>query len=108
MIERFGLPADTFGGLRLVRHGAKTLALVAEDLAPPAHPAPGSHGLAVLHAGMRDPKLTTAAAMAFGGLARRNVLDLGGEPAGAPRRGSGRSPTSRGRTWSSRPKRPRA
>jgi len=76
VIERFGFPSDTFDGLRLVRHGAKTLALVADDLAPPAHPAPGSYGLAVLHAGMRDPKLTTAAAMALGGRARRNVLDL--------------------------------
>ena len=77
VVERFGLPEGAFDGLRLVRHGAKTLAVVAKDLAPPAHPAPGSYGLAVLHAGMRDPKLTTAAAMAFGGLARRNVLDLG-------------------------------
>jgi hypothetical protein len=81
VIDRFGLPANTFDGLRLVRHGAKTLALVADDLAPPVHPAPGSYGLAVLHAGMRDPKLTTAAAMAFGGRARRNVLDLGPCPA---------------------------
>ncbi len=77
LIERFGFLDETFDGLRLVRHGAKTLALVSADLAPPAQPAPVSYGLAVLHAGMRDPKLTTAAAMALGGRARRNVLDLG-------------------------------
>lgn|GEM_PF-72068 len=82
VIERFGFPAETFDGLRLVRHGAKTLAVVARDLAPPAHPAPQSFGLSFLHAGMRHPKLTTPAAMAFGAAARRNVLDLSAEDRG--------------------------
>jgi NOL1/NOP2/fmu family ribosome biogenesis protein len=76
VVERFGFPEGTFEGLRLVRHGGKTLALVAGDLAPPVRPEPRSVGLAFLHATMRRPKMTTAAAMAFGASARRNVVDL--------------------------------
>lgn len=80
VVERFGFPEETFAGLRLVRQGAKTLALVARDLAgalaPPARPEPRAAGLAFLHAAMRRPKMTTAAAMAFGAAARRNAVEL--------------------------------
>ncbi len=78
--ERFGFPEEAFAGLRLVRQGAKTLALVTGDLAgalaPPARPEPQAAGLPFLHAAMRRPKMTTAAAMTFGAAARRNVVDL--------------------------------
>lgn len=80
VVERFGFPEETFAGLRLVRQGAKTLALVGRDLAgplaPPARPEPRAAGLPFLHAAMRRPKMTTAAAMAFGAAARRNAVDL--------------------------------
>ena len=77
VIERFGFPEEAFVGLRPVRRGSKTLALVSEELAPPARPEPRSWGLPFLHAAMRRPKLTTAAAMAFGAAARSNAVDLG-------------------------------
>lgn len=83
VIERFGLPEAAFESLRPIHRGRSTIALVAKDLAPPACPEPRAAGLPFLHAGMRDPKLTTAAAMAFGALAARNVVDLDRERAEA-------------------------
>lgn len=77
--ERFGLPAEAFHGLRVIRRGRKTLAVVPRDLRPPARPEATAVGLALLHADMRNPKLTTAAAMAFGRAATRNVVELGPE-----------------------------
>jgi NOL1/NOP2/sun family putative RNA methylase len=81
--ERFGLPEETFAGLRLVRRGKEGLAVVPRDLRPPARPAAQAAGLSFLHAGMRNPKLTTAAAMAFGAAATRNAVELDREEVGA-------------------------
>jgi len=83
VIERFDLPEAAFEGLRPIHRGKSTIALVAHDLAAPAYPEPRAAGLPFLHAGMRDPKLTTAAAMAFGARACRNVVDLDRERAEA-------------------------
>lgn len=74
--ERFGFPDGTFDGLRLVRRGKEGLAIAPRDLRPPARPEAQAAGLSFLHAGMRNPKLTTAAAMAFGGTATENVVEL--------------------------------
>ena len=76
VIDRFGFPSDLFDGIRLVRGGRGVLSLVPDDLRPPAHPEPSAVGLSFLHTAMRNPKLTTAAAMAFGARAARNALDL--------------------------------
>ncbi len=80
VIDRFGLPGGLFEGTRLIRGGRGVLSLVPDDLRPPAHPEPSAVGLSFLHTAMRNPKLTTAAAMAFGARAERNALDLD-EPA---------------------------
>ena len=77
--ERFGLPGEAFSGTCLVQRGRGVLALVADDLRPPRHPRPSSVGLGLLHAGMRNPKLTTAGAMAVGPAATRNVVELDAE-----------------------------
>lgn len=74
--DRFGLPVESFEGTRLVPRGRGVLALVPDDLSPPARPEPSSLGLSFLYREMRNPKPTTAAAMAFGGAATRNVVDL--------------------------------
>ncbi|MFP3940571.1 MAG: RsmB/NOP family class I SAM-dependent RNA methyltransferase [Thermoanaerobaculia bacterium] len=77
--ERFGLPEEVFAGTGLVQRGRGVLALVADDLRAPRHPRPSSVGVGLLHAGMRNPKLTTAGAMAVGPAATRNVVDLDAE-----------------------------
>lgn len=77
--DRFGFPEATLDGLRLIRRGRKTLAVVPRDLRPPARPEASAVGLAFLHAGMRNPKLTTGAALAFGREATRNAVELGSE-----------------------------
>lgn len=76
ILERFGLPEGAFAGHRLVARGRGVLALVPEDLEAPARPAAKAVGLALLYSDMRNPKLTTAAAMAFGRAATRNVVEL--------------------------------
>jgi len=74
--ERFGFPEGTFDELALVRQGKEKLVAVPRGLAVPAHPAPRALGLPLLYADMRNPKLTTAAAMAFGARARSNAVEL--------------------------------
>lgn len=81
--ERFGLPAELFAGHRLVRRGRKRVTLVPEELAPTGSPEPVAIGLPLIHPDARPPKPTTAAAMAFGGAAVRNVVEAGDEQAGA-------------------------
>ncbi len=74
--ERFGIPAATFDGYFLVRPNPKSLNLVPRDHLPPERPAPQIIGMSFIRTRMRFPKLTTAAAMAFGPLATRNVVAL--------------------------------
>jgi 16S rRNA (cytosine1407-C5)-methyltransferase len=76
VIERFGLPEKPFRRTRLVRGGRGVLSLVPDDLRPPAEPAASAVGLSFLHTAMRNPKLTTAAAMTFGARATRNAVEL--------------------------------
>jgi 16S rRNA C967 or C1407 C5-methylase (RsmB/RsmF family) len=74
--ERFGLAPELFAGRRLVARGRGVLAMVSDDLRAPARPEPSSLGLAFLYREMRNPKLTTAAAMAFGAAATRSFVEL--------------------------------
>lgn len=74
--ERFGFRSDLFGEHVLVPRGRGVLALVPDDLAPPARPEAKSMGLSFLYSDMRNPKLTTGAAMAFGREATRNLVEL--------------------------------
>ncbi len=76
LAERFDVSEETFSGLAFVRGGREKLVAVPEGFAPPAVPAPRALGLPLLWVGMRNPKLTTAAAMAFGARARRHVVEL--------------------------------
>jgi 16S rRNA C967 or C1407 C5-methylase (RsmB/RsmF family) len=76
VIERFGLPEAPLRGTLLVRGGRGVLSLVPDDLRPPAQPEASAVGLSFLHTAMRNPKLTTAAAMAFGARATRNAVEL--------------------------------
>ncbi len=73
---RFDFPAGTFSGLTLFHHGRERLAVVPAGFAAPSHPAPRSLGLPLLWIDMRNPKLTTAAAMAFGPRARAHAVEL--------------------------------
>jgi 16S rRNA C967 or C1407 C5-methylase (RsmB/RsmF family)/NOL1/NOP2/fmu family ribosome biogenesis protein len=73
---RFGIPRASFEPYRLAPGGRKRLALVPRELAPPARPPALALGLPLLRVGAVEPKLTTAAAMAFGARATRNVVDV--------------------------------
>jgi 16S rRNA C967 or C1407 C5-methylase (RsmB/RsmF family)/NOL1/NOP2/fmu family ribosome biogenesis protein len=76
LAERFDFPEGTFSDLVFARHGKEKLLALPRGFAAPARPAPHALGLPLLYADMRNPKLTTAAAMAFGARVRANVVDL--------------------------------
>ncbi|MCP3963453.1 MAG: RNA methyltransferase [bacterium] len=79
--ERFGIPRSLFEGHLVFRkkNGRKTagrLGIVRRDLRLPRRPEPLAVGIPFFHAGMKYPRPTSAAAVAFGHHARRNLLDL--------------------------------
>lgn len=74
--ERFGIAADSFDDFVVFRPNSKWLALVNRDLQLPQRPAVMGLGMPFLYPDMRYPRLTTAAAIRFGHLASRNVIDL--------------------------------
>ncbi len=73
---RFGIPASAFDDYLVLRPNAKCLALVARGLLLPDGLQSLAFGMPFLYVNMRDPRLTTAAAVKFGSLATRNVVDL--------------------------------
>ncbi|HET6569729.1 MAG TPA: hypothetical protein VFG50_17310 [Rhodothermales bacterium] len=81
--ERFGIPPATFDGYTLLMPNPKYLCIVPDDHRPPGDPEPGSTGMVFLRTGTRHPKLTTAAALAFGHAATRNVIAVDREGAEA-------------------------
>jgi len=81
-VEAFGLPPDTFAGVRCFRQGRHVRA-VAADHRVAAGLKTVSTGLALCRADGTRPKLSTVAAMAFGRRARRRVIDLDREQTGA-------------------------
>ncbi len=72
--ERFGIPRSVFEGYRFFRANAKSIAIINEDhrIAAPLHFA----GVSFVHTNMKYPKLSTAAALAFGKYVTRNVAQL--------------------------------
>lgn len=74
--ERFGIPPSSFDEYLVFRPNRKWLALVDRGMELPPGAETLSIGMPFLYDRMRDPRLTTAAAVKFGPLATRNVLDL--------------------------------
>lgn len=74
--DRFGIPAQVFDPFVLVRPSATSLNLVLREYTPPRRPKPQIVGMSFMRTRMRFPKLTTAAAMAFGAHATRNHVAL--------------------------------
>jgi NOL1/NOP2/sun family putative RNA methylase len=74
-IAHFGLDGDMFQGLAAPTPG-RYLRLLPEDHRPPPGVRRVSVGLPVLRVRVSLPKMTTAAAMAFGRTARRHLVDL--------------------------------
>jgi NOL1/NOP2/fmu family ribosome biogenesis protein len=77
--DRFGISREAFDGYLLHRPSKKSLNIVPADHLPPGQPEPDAIGLRFIRTHMRHPKMTTAAAMAFGRRASRNVVDLTAE-----------------------------
>lgn len=81
LIEHFGLPPEFFDDYLLLHTHTRVLSFVDRALRAPTSPRAVSLGLPFLHIHMAQPKLATGAAMKLGGLAQRNVLDLGPDQA---------------------------
>ena len=75
MQRRFGIPADCFRQLVILRKNRREIAGVAADHRPPADGRPAM-GMQLIRVGSRYPKLTTAAGMYLGQQAARNRIDL--------------------------------
>jgi NOL1/NOP2/sun family putative RNA methylase len=75
--KRLGMSRGDFDGYTFFQRTAKDLRVVNRDHRPPLQPEPQSTGIVFMRAkSSRFPKLTTAAAMLFGGKARRNTVEL--------------------------------
>ncbi len=74
--ERFGIAANSFDDCVVFRPNSKWLALVNRDLQLPQRPAVMGLGMPFLYPDMRFPRFTTAAAIRFGHLASRHIIDL--------------------------------
>jgi NOL1/NOP2/sun family putative RNA methylase len=72
----YGFPAGIFAGLQFQRRNSKTVSVTGAGHRAVQNPGPQSVGLPLLHVHMKTPKLTTAAALAFGHLATRHVVEL--------------------------------
>jgi NOL1/NOP2/fmu family ribosome biogenesis protein len=78
--ERFSLSPDDFEGYTFFQRTAKDLRVVSRGHRPTLKPEPQSTGIVFMRAkSSRFPKLTTAAAMIFGGKVTRNTVDLDAE-----------------------------
>jgi NOL1/NOP2/fmu family ribosome biogenesis protein len=77
--QRFGMPSEGFNGLHFFQRTPRDLRVVNRDHRPPLQPEPQSTGIVFMRAQTRFPKMTTAAAMAFGRKATRNTIDLDAE-----------------------------
>lgn len=72
--DRFGL--DDFGGWSFFQPNTKAIAVTNDHLAPPAGVKYNGAGVVFMRTAMAVPKLTTAAAMMFGGAATRGIVDV--------------------------------
>jgi hypothetical protein len=74
--ERWGSPEDAFADQLIFRPNRKWLAIVDRRTRIPVDAEWLSIGIPFLYDQMRDPRLTTAASIQFGPLAKRNLVDL--------------------------------
>lgn len=74
--ERFGITPDAFAGAKLYRQNRKVLSIAADPHELPRSPKVLSSGMPFMRLNMQFPKLTTAATLAFGHLARRNKIEV--------------------------------
>ena len=74
-IEHFDLPPKTFEGLRTIRTGRR-LKLISADHRIPEIPQIQASGLTLTNDSAKVPKLSTEAAMTFGKMATRNIVEL--------------------------------
>ena len=74
-VNHFGLPQTTFKGLSTFRAGRR-LKLISDDHRTPYLPEIQASGLTLTNDTAKVPKLSTEAAMAYGGFATRNVINL--------------------------------
>ncbi|MGM0555771.1 MAG: hypothetical protein ACQEVA_05290 [Myxococcota bacterium] len=81
--DHFGIPSETFDPYLFVRVNTKNIHIVPREMAPPLSPSPDVLGMHLLRTNMLYPKITTAAAMTFGPLATRNIVELGQDGADA-------------------------
>jgi len=81
--ERFAPAGDPFAGLRFYRRGKNNVWVGNVDLTGLAHTRLDAVGLHLLRIGRRMWKPTSAAIVAFGGGARRNLLEVEREEAAA-------------------------
>lgn len=72
----FGIPRQTFDPYLVVRVNNKNVHLVPRELDPPVAPSPDVLGMHLMRTNMHYPKITTSAAMAFGHLATKNIVEL--------------------------------
>ncbi len=81
--HRFGIPRGRFADYTFFRKSPRELRVANRGRRPPLQPEPQSTGMVFMRIETRFPKLTTAAAMAFGAMATRNTVDLDPEQAQA-------------------------
>jgi NOL1/NOP2/fmu family ribosome biogenesis protein len=77
--RRLGMRRDALDGYTFFQRRARELRVVNRDHRPPLQPEPQATGIVFMRAQTRFPKLTTAAAMVFGGNAGQNGIDLDAE-----------------------------
>lgn len=75
-LDRFGIPSSAFEDWVSPMSPKGKVYAAPPDSVAPAQPKADSHGLLALHTKLRFPKLTTGAAMRWGRLATRNVIEL--------------------------------
>jgi NOL1/NOP2/fmu family ribosome biogenesis protein len=73
------MPRDSFDAFTFFQRTPRDLRVVNRDHRPPLKPEPESMGMVFMRGQFRFPKLSTAAAMVFGGEATRNRIDLDAE-----------------------------
>ncbi len=78
----FGIPMSRFEGLNVVRLNTKSVAVISDDIDLDREDIL-SAGITLFATKMAIPKLSTAAAMAFGDAATRMVMDVSREEADA-------------------------
>ena len=77
--DRYGIDPSNFDDYVIFREGRKGVYIVNADHQPPVKPKPDTIGMLFMRTDGKYPKMTTAAALQFGHLASKNVVDLASE-----------------------------